>query len=125
METVTLKKKLSTYVSDGGYLKNVPEELLFEILCAWEEWTGSSKEFYSTIGFSQRKMASLIGKAKKLKRDGYFGNDYFKEIKPPTDEERAVAVTANCKLIEVQSNNGQIIRFPEVSQLMEYLEKVG
>jgi hypothetical protein len=34
MELVTLKKKLSTYVSDGGRLRNVSEEVLYEVLSA-------------------------------------------------------------------------------------------
>ena len=36
MDNSTLKKKLSTYVTDKGYLKNVSEEILFELLKSWE-----------------------------------------------------------------------------------------
>ncbi len=46
MDTVTLHKKLSTYVSEKGQLRNVGEEVLFEVLTAWEEWQGTAKEFY-------------------------------------------------------------------------------
>ena len=60
MDNVTLKKKLSTYVSDKGYLKGVNDDLLYEILVAWENWTGPSKEFYRSLGFSFRQMAALI-----------------------------------------------------------------
>ena len=35
MDNVTLKRKLSTYMSDKGYLKNVSEDLLYEVLLAW------------------------------------------------------------------------------------------
>ena len=52
MDNITLKKKLSSYISDKGYLKNVPEDILYEILIAWENWTGSSKEFYASLGFT-------------------------------------------------------------------------
>jgi hypothetical protein len=45
MDTVTLKKKLSAYLSDKGYLKNVSNEVLYEVLLAWENWPGTSRDF--------------------------------------------------------------------------------
>ena len=74
---VTFKKKLSTYLSDAAPLQNVSAELLFEVLKAWEGWTGTATEFYRGIGFSQRQMAKLTGKAKKMKRDEHFGSGAF------------------------------------------------
>ena len=85
MDNVTLKKKLSTYVGEGGRLRNVSEEVLFEVLNSWEEWTGSAKEFYRAIGFSSKQMAKIIGKAKKLKREGHFGAESFKEVRVDGD----------------------------------------
>lgn len=35
MELVTLKRKLSTYVSEAGRLRNVSDELLWEVLTSW------------------------------------------------------------------------------------------
>lgn len=32
MDNVTLNKKLSAYLSDKGYLKNVSNEVLYEVL---------------------------------------------------------------------------------------------
>ena len=125
MEHSTLKKKLSTYVSDSGRLRNVSEELLCEILNAWEEWSGTAKDFYKSIGFTQRQMAKLIGKAKKLKREGHFGNEYFKEVHVEGFEE--VSLTEGQKfsysMIELDRGNSGIIRFPHVSQLLEFIEK--
>jgi hypothetical protein len=40
MDFSTLKKKLSTYESDKGYLKNASDDVLYEVLVAWENWTG-------------------------------------------------------------------------------------
>lgn len=126
MQLQTIKKKLSCFVTEGGYLKNVPDDLLGEILYAWEEWPGSAKEFYSGLGFSYKKMASLIGKAKKLKREGHFGNESFKEINAPEELVAGSPTnTGGCKYIELDTGKGQIIRFPQVSQLMEYLDRVG
>ena len=51
MDNVTLKKKLSTYESDKGYLKGVSDDILYEVLVAWENWTGSSSDFYRSLGF--------------------------------------------------------------------------
>lgn len=73
MDLAVLKKKLSTFRSGkSGRIMNVSDELLYEILLAWEEWTGPSSGFYAAIGADHRKMASLIGRAKKLKREGVF-----------------------------------------------------
>ena len=124
---VSLKKKLSTYLSDAGRLKNVSDELLFEVLTAWEQWTGTGTEFYRAIGFSHRQMASLLGKAKKLKRDGHFGSGDFKEIRVEGMHEIEVAPDAARKgeLIELDHGQGVVIRFPRVTQLIEYLDKVS
>lgn len=124
MDNITLKKKLSSYVSDGGYLKNVSDELLYEILIAWENWTGSSAEFYRSLGFSFRQMASVIGKAKKLKREGHFGEGEFKQIKveaAPVESQTAVP----CAQIEVVCLDGRIIRFAELNILIDFLKKVA
>ena len=43
-----------------------------EKLTAWENWTGSNKEFYAMLGFTHAQMTLLIGKAKRLKREGHF-----------------------------------------------------
>jgi hypothetical protein len=52
MDVITLKKKLSSYKSDKGYLKNVSDEFLFEVLVTWENWTCPSQEFYRSLGFT-------------------------------------------------------------------------
>lgn len=124
MDNITLKKKLSTYVSDKGYLKGVSDEVLYEVLVAWENWTGSAVEFYRSLGFSQKQMASIIGKAKKLKREGYFGNAEFKAIRV----EGQTSVTSSvdgvpCPTVEVVWTNGQVIRFSAVDHLMDFLKK--
>ena len=81
MDNVTLKRKLSAFVSDKGYLKGVSDDILYELLVAWENWTGTNSDFYRSLGFSCKQMAGLIGKAKRLKREGYFGASEFKQLK--------------------------------------------
>ena len=125
MDHTTLKKKLSTYVSDNGRLRNVSEELLCEVLNAWEEWAGTAKDFYKSIGFTHRQMAKLIGKAKKLKREGYFGNEHFKEVQIEGFEElaRQDCQTYSASMIELDRGKDGIIRFPHVCQLIEFIGK--
>ena len=125
MDNVTLKRKLSTYISDKGYLKNVSEDLLYEVLVSWENWTGSSKEFYSTLGFTHRQMASLIGKAKKLKREGYFGEGDFKQLQ--INQEGTVSADSpipnKCNAAEIVMSDGKVIRFAQIDYLLDFLKR--
>ena len=52
-------------------MRGVNDDLLLEILSAWEVWTGSSSDFYKNLGSSHKGMASMIGKAKRLRREGH------------------------------------------------------
>lgn len=124
MDNVTLKKKLSSYVSDKGYLKNVSDDVLYEVLVSWENWTGSSKEFYSSVGFSHAQMAAVIGKAKKLKREGHFGEGEFKQIKVQS-QEVTDAANGPCGVAEIVWTGGKIIRFSKVESLIDFLKKAA
>jgi uncharacterized protein YfcZ (UPF0381/DUF406 family) len=123
MDNVTLKKKLSTYTSDKGYLKNVPEEVLYELLIAWENWTGTSKEFYASLGFTQTQMASLIGKAKKYKREGYFVESDFKQVKIASEIPNEISSIPTCSAAEVVMSDGKVIRFAQIDCLLDFLKK--
>ena len=105
------------------------DELLYEVLTAWEAWNGTAKEFYKSVGYSQRKMASLIGKAKKLKREGHFGSDSFKEVHVDGFEEVEVGLSKpdqpTGSMIELDQGTGLVIRFPSVPTLVEYIKKSG
>ena len=57
MDNTVLKKKLSTFRSKEGYLVGVSADVLQELLRAWEAWTGKSKDFYRSIGVSQKQIA--------------------------------------------------------------------
>lgn len=122
MDNVSLKKKLSSFVTDGGYLVGVTDDILYEILTAWENWTGASKEFYRSLGFSHRQMASLIGKAKKLKREGHFGEGEFKVVQM---ESIAHQVDSGRPSIEIVLADGRTVRFPQVDMLVDFLKKVS
>ncbi len=119
MDLSILKKKLSTFRTEGGRLTKVNDELLVEILQAWEQWTGPGRGFYAALGADHRKMASLIGRAKRLKREGHFPADDFKpvQILDPT-----ASSGSNCG-IELQWETGKTIRFSQVDQLVDLLKR--
>jgi hypothetical protein len=122
MDNITLKKKLSAFISDKGYVKGVTDDILFEFLIAWEQSTGSSKEFFRSLGLTPSQAGPLLGKAKKLKREGRFGEGEFKQA---SVEMPAIAVDANspCAAVEIVWTNGQVIRFSGVDYLMDFLKK--
>ena len=125
MDLFTLKKKLSTYESDKGYLKNVGDDVLYEVLVAWENWTGASKDFYRALGFTHRQMAGIVGKAKKLKREGTFGSGEFKQVKIDPVMVETAAGSNPCLGAEITWTNGRVIRFSGVDMLVDFLKKVA
>lgn len=124
MDHAILKKKISTFRGEGGKLRNVSDELLGEILVAWESWTGPSSVFYSSIGVDYRKMAGFLGKAKKLKREGRFADtSEFKEIQ--IEGSSAPGFSSSAGGIELSWSEGKVIRFSQVEQLVEFLKKAA
>jgi len=121
MELEVLKKKLSAFKSDGGRIRNVSDDMLIEVLAAWEVWPGTSREFYKGIGSSHKGIGSLLGKAKRLKREGV--SMPFSEVKVEGLTDTTTSNSLICD-IEVQENN-KLIRFRKVDQLIEYLKKVA
>lgn len=119
MDLSILKKKISTFRSETGKLMNVSDELLMELLVAWEGWSGPASGFYAALGVDHRKMAKLMGRAKKLKREGVFPESSFKEIKL-----EGSPAGSPCG-IEVAWEGGKIIRFSQVEQLVDFLKKVA
>lgn len=121
MDMEVLKKKISTFRGEGGRVRISDEGLLMEILLCWEQWKGPVKDFYRAIGVSQKGMASIIGRAKKLRREGHFPAEEFKEIKI-ADNSSDLKL---CSGIEITWDNGKLIRFSQVDQLIDFLKKVA
>jgi hypothetical protein len=125
MDVSNLKKKLSAYVSDKGYLRNVSDELLYEVLTSWENWTGSSAEFYRALGFTGAQIGPLLGKAKKYKRQGHFGDQGFKAVVLDEVQPTMQVAPGPCAAIEIVWKDGQLIRFAEVSVALDFLKKAS
>ena len=123
MDLEILNKKVSSYRDNGGRVRKVSDDLLLEILQAWEQWTGPASGFYKALGVSAKGISSIIGKAKKLKREGFPAGD-FKEIKI-SGAESPSSPPSPCTGIELCWNEGKVIRFPQVDQLLEFLKKAA
>jgi len=127
MDFTILKKRISSYRTEKGSLTKVPDELAMEILYAWEQWTGPASGFYQAIGITNpKKLAGLIGHAKKLKRDG-FGISEFKEVQleEQSTVEKNVVSLSPCNGAEVVWSDGRVIRFSQVDLLLEFLKKAA
>ncbi len=121
MDIEVLKKRISTFRGEGGKVRITDDQLYMEILSAWEQWKGSSKDFFKSIGVSKTGLAGIIGKAKRMRREGHFPAEPFKEIKI----DGATGSTSGCQGIEVAWDGGKVIRFSEVDQLVDFLKKVA
>ena len=125
MDLEVLKKRISSFRTDGGHVKGVSDEVLMDMLIAWEHWTGPAKAFASAIGMNRRSIPKLIGKAKKLKREG-FPPEEFKEIKISESPSNLISLVGGpCQGVEILWDNGKLIRFQQVEQLVDFLKKVS
>ncbi|MGY3805039.1 hypothetical protein ACWNT8_13315 [Pigmentibacter ruber] len=82
---------------------------------------------YATLGFIQAQMASLIGKSKRLKREGHFSGEDFKQIKVPTEQnlssEYTTVTTSACGAAELVLPGSKLVRFSNIDFLFHYLKK--
>ena len=116
MDLEVLKKKISTFRGDGGKVRITDDTLYLEILQGWENWTGMSKDFYRSLGFSKSGMAAVIGKAKRRRREGHFPAPEFKEIKVQESPSNITSLASGpCQGVEILWDGGKLIRFPQLN----------
>lgn len=121
MELEILRKKISTFRGKSGRVRITDDQLYMEILSAWEQWSGTTKDFYKSVGVSKTGMAGIIGKAKRMRREGHFPVETFKEVKVASSSSN----TDGCNSpITMKWEGGKVIRFSQVDQLVEFLNKV-
>ncbi len=118
-EHLILKKRLNTFKNPKGSLLGVPDDLVIDIIRAWERWTGTSKSFYQSIGVKKEQLSFLIKKGKKL-----FKNDKEK-LGPFTPV--AIKSSHNFQKTPIVLNwdKKRSIRFYQVDHLVEFLKKVA
>ena len=123
MDNAIIKRRLSTFKSSKGSLVKVSDEVLFEVITAWEQWSGKSSDLSRELGIDIKQLVFLIKKAKQLKREGVFPEDGFKEIK--VGPSASVGFSGGpCQGIEIAWDGGKLIRFAQVEQLVDFLKKV-
>ena len=127
MDLEFLKQRLNSYRNPMGRLTRVPNELLLDILKNREQWVGPVAGFYDALGVDPKKIAGVIGRAKKLKQKRFLSKEAFKEIKlsGQTTNPIASATPSPCSCIEVVWDGARLIRFSQVDDLVAFLKKVS
>lgn len=125
MDNSILKKRISTFKTGKGNLTRVTDDLLFDVIRTWEAWVGTSTELSRDLGIGVKQLAFLVRKAKKLQREGKFPEAEFKEIKLSEGVNSETNGLPPCSGIEVAWDNGKLIRFNQVEQLVDFLKKVA
>ena len=123
MDNLVLKKRLNTFKSAKGTLRRISDEVIMEVLRAWESWPGSSKDFYQGLGITSKQLAILIKKGKRLVKNGIVSESEFSEIKVETPE--IEEITACGDKIVLKWEKGNVIHFAKVDQLIDFLKKVS
>lgn len=120
MDNIVLKKRLSSFRTGKGSLTKISDDLLVDILRAWEAWTGSPKDFCQSLGVTSQQLGVVIKKGRKLSKRGHYGSGEFKEIKLD-----GLVSAPSTMPIEVGWDKGRVIRFSQVDELVDFLKKVA
>lgn len=124
MDFVLLSKRVNTYRTPSGIITGVPDDVLGDILKAWEQWSGTGLEFAKKLGVTRRQSVILIEKAKERIRQGV-------ALKPVSEFQEisindALAQPAKeTTTIEVVWDKGRLIRFSQVQHLVEFIKAVA
>ena len=63
MDNAIIKKRLSTFKSSKGSLTRVSDDVLADVIRAWEQWTGKSTDLARELGVDKYQLVFLIKKA--------------------------------------------------------------
>ena len=122
MDNMVLKKRLNTFKTAKGTLSKVSDDVVMEVLRAWENCLGTAADLYRDLGLSKMQMVTMIQKAKRRVKSGAVTEGEFKEIQ--TGMAPGASLVANGS-IELAWDQGKIIRFAQVEQLIDFLKKVA
>ena len=122
MDNGILKKRLNTYrTSKTGQLRAVSDDVIIEVLRAWEGWPGTSKGLCQSLGVKSHQLVNIIKQGKNLIKSGLVVESEFKEIKLDV-----VGGPSNpCQGIELVWDGGKLIRFSRVDELVDFMKKVA
>jgi hypothetical protein len=118
-ENLILKKRLNTCRTNKGSLVKIPDDLVVDIVRAWERWPGTAKSLYTSLGIQKQQLSNIIRKGKKLFKEGRERLGPFTpvEVKPATD-------CPNAPII-LRWDRKKSIRFYQVDHLVEFLKKAA
>lgn len=123
MDNTILKKRLNTFkAGKSGRLQDVSDEVVIDLLRAWENWPGSTAELCRELGMSATQMAVIIKKGKNLIKSGVVTESEFKEVALAGVDGEPMPP---CAAIELNWTKGTIIRFPRVDDLLDFLKKAA
>lgn len=123
MDNAILKKRLNTFKSSKGTLKDVGTDVVIDVLRAWENWSGSTADLYRDLGITRMQMVTMIQKAKRLVKSGVIAEPEFKEVKVASGSVAAFG-GGPCG-IELVWDQGKVIRFGQVELLVDFLKKAA
>ena len=121
MNNAILKKRLNTFKTDQGKLLRVSDEVVIEVLRAWENWPGSASDLYRELGLSKMQLVILIKKAKRLVKSGVVTESEFKEVQVA---QTSASASQGVGGIELLWEGGKLIRFSQVDQLIDFLRRM-
>ena len=123
MDNNVIKKRLNTFKSSTGSLRQISDDVIIDVLRAWENWPGTSAKLYRELGLSKMQLVTIIKKAKNLVKCGVVTEDEFKEITIDNSENEN-SRSSPCS-IELVWDNNKVIRFAQVEQLVNFVKKVA
>jgi len=114
-----LKKRLSTFKNDKGAIRGVSDELIMDILKTWEQWTGSAKSFYQSLGLKKQQLSIMIKKGKHLSKNckDKIGPFIPVKVSSPDDAPKAPII--------LMWDKKRSIRFYQVKHLVEFLKEAA
>ena len=124
MEQAILKKRLSTFKSAKGRFGRVSDELLLDILKAWEHWQGSKREFYEGLGVSKMQLGFLIREGKKAAKLQVSGTQGFQQISI-VEPGSSQASASGAFSVELTWDGNKTARFRSVDLLLEFIRKAA
>ena len=118
-EHLILRKRLNTCRTNKGSLLNVPDNLVIDIIRAWERWPGTAKSLYKGLGLKKQQLSNIISKGKQLFKEGKekLGPFIPVELKLPPSENKVPII--------LNWDKKRSIRFYQVEHLVEFLKKVA
>jgi hypothetical protein len=122
MDYEVMRKKLDTYRKSNGQFKHVSGDLLVELLRMWESHTGASFEFAKKLGMRSKQLGSLIREGRRVATSTENVDPAFHalQLQSPASEGGVP-----CSGIEMSWGTDQLIRFPSVDTLWEFLKKAA